>query len=583
MNFDGDDFVGLDEDFIGDGETDETTQPLSAYKERRIDANTRFSVKHHLRASQTPWSDRDAPRRVGLNDRAVQYMQIVDIYPNDDEVTVIMAGDVSGELVVELKIYPVLSDAIAESVRLGFETTEWIESDEADEYSITAQIDSSQLISPQRCLIAVSTRALSAGETVATTDPNSMDFIRDRYVMKPDGNFTRSELENSRVEFSRADSLHVFDILAVREDLVDGEIWCPLHPLDNNKLPADFLPDNTWDANLVTIPWIEPHGWWCEVSTNPDVATDQYAPKPSAEMIAQSAPIGQHVGKHPLNIDHSAFRARVVAAGPSHTARTKQASGGQVGDHNSTGTGFGWSVDDGVPRWSYSQATTDSDLVDHLGFRVDHESAIVRIDGLLSVIDLDSTGSRLWASGDLASGGDYPPMQGDDAYNRWVCDVPIRARATQLQDGDESWGDASLTVEESVAVRAKTWLVTPSVHRPFLRGMAAVYYAQWQDTFVDQPEPYRSQSEGMLIEQMSSTDPLAPRTEYRYLTPFRVDLAISDVSGLHPLRLELFCDEITAGDFEAINTDRSPSDIDISRHHVVLLHHTVSVIPVEAS
>ena len=35
---------------------DETTQPLSTYKENRLDANTRFLVENHVRVGHSPWA-----------------------------------------------------------------------------------------------------------------------------------------------------------------------------------------------------------------------------------------------------------------------------------------------------------------------------------------------------------------------------------------------------------------------------------------------------------------------------------------------------------------------------------------------
>ena len=574
-DLDGQKFIALEDEFIGDGVTDATTQPLSAYKEQRINSNTKFLARTHQRVAQTPWVDRGAPRKVGLNDRAVQYIQMVELHPNDDRLTVRMVGEVTGELVIRCTIYPVVSGGVVTSHTLGRSVTEWSETSESDEHLVEVFLESDTLVAPQLCLVALSTQAReTAGPSLGTINPENVDWDRDAYAAVTANAFTRAELENSRVELTRGDDRRVFDIIAVKRNFDDGDTWIALHPLDKNTIPSNFQPPGSWDLDIVPIPYIEPISWWMEVETDPAASTDHYSAKTQAEMLPQQPVVGQHVSKHPANFDSVAFRRRIVAAGPSHTGVSREVAG-EVGDGNVMG--FGWGEDDGRPRWTYSQADSE-DLMDTFGFRIDHKKAEVRVDGLISVVDINAhSNAFLWDMGDKATDGAYPEMQDDSIYNRWLAEVPLRFRITQLEDGDESWAQATEIAEEEIDVSTRTWLISPSVHRPFLRSMSAAFAAQWEGNFTLQDEPYRTQSEGMLVEPVTPTAPTAPRHEFRYFRTFTVTMELDELDWERPFRMEIYSDEMTTSNFSQLTTTLSTSGIVLGNMQVLLAHHTVSV------
>jgi len=311
-DFDGSDFVGLDADITGDGQSDTSTRPLSTYVENRLDGNLRYLVQRGSRVARTfrsvDSSDNPGRKMIGDSSTVGRYTchhQPIPLQPNLSEIECRIWGQVNliGAETQEVRITLELVD-----LRTGerYSTNNDYAGSGAgtnDLITLTLDLSDDELSAGLADVnIWVDSRADNASGDVEDID------LENQFQINVDGttNLVNDFAGSAMLRFSNGGSGET----AIHHDSTNdgsGNVYLGQHNGQGLQNP---------DGEAVYKPYLSPQSIDFRYTYDDTSPTPRYTDKSAASMRAQQAVSGKDVSQHATNHDGIAARERMLAIGP---------------------------------------------------------------------------------------------------------------------------------------------------------------------------------------------------------------------------------------------------------------------------
>jgi len=492
-------FIGLDSDFFGDGESDETTKPLSTYKENRLDENTRYLVE---KGSNVSWHRRhrrglSTPEKVGSYYWTNRFLQRLTVYPHDKRIRVYLNGEVgfdgTGDGEVLVRGYLMAGSSAGAGSITPHANTIWDEA--ASKFYIDIPV-AEAVSSPTDCWVCVDVKS----------DKNGPREVYKR-IYNPEwaeivpGYAFKYEISLGDLDGGQFIEIASSSFIADGHDLL-GVFW--EHDIGKEPISRVVLYNPRIGAITPAIDeavysrplsYLIQRGWHMEVYSDAGKASGMYGPHRAVEKRAQTTVLGQHVSKHGINMDYYHYRPRIVAMGPSRGSA-----------YNDSWEGGYYS------RWRMKQASNaNTALMDSTTFSTDLDGCKVVVKGLLFGVHIDTELVNAMDAGETEI----------EKIHRFNMKWPLFARVFQVGDPDENWANLRIASagdlkEEEFDLRI--FQATPAFNFPLLRQL---YHAFQHNIYAERATAYptdlsRAFHNGVLSDQHNDDRAL--------LTPFQMEL-----------------------------------------------------------
>lgn len=573
---DGRNFIALEADFFGDGQTNETTQAVSVYKENAINNNTKWLVKNTVRICECMNTERDPDGEIrpqGSLREATRFLIRTKLYPHDESIRLTMRGgvfnndpSVDGEVLARLELF------YGDNSITRFVT--WKESD--DEYDITMDIPEDFIDNPRTVNIALWTSSIAGGDfvRVKTVDSFSDDNGYNTFIIVKEDDFPLAQ-EGSPYDgqnlVSGTTALRVDADPILRADWMGffpynafGTVGhCPTLITNFNRPATPQMDEEGTQYQNYWISYIRPKSWNVEIDSNPDkswedsaldAGTIAYSDKNPQSMRPRTTVLGPDISEHGSLLNAAFAREKVVAVGPSRpkTLQTRDPSNGDL-------------VSGVAEKWSL-KAGSGAAVRDQVGFHLDHPKCQISIRGFMAGVSFN---------------GAYVNGEGSDVgYTSWgsrsdlthivthTADVFTFAKLAQLEDGDADWVNATVIDERTFTEPDLNFYLATHNHRvAFLRQMFFAFYkglpldSDFEESFGTywpsilegsffNNKPGEAQFEGPIR---------TPSGPFSILRPFEWTFEVEDVDISKPVQLVLQQNSGGGGAINITGSD-SPSD-----------------------
>lgn len=378
MTLDNTEYVGLDEEILGDGTSDDTTRPLSEFVERQYDTNNEYLKSRDWKVCYNPYQpNKDNVSRsstIPVNMRRLshlfsEYGLFVDsqnrsypgflfsipiyIYPDTQNFRITMRGEINSaqdftgskiagnagsvnDLAREVRAHAFITEGHSPIVprdnqSIGSKAIEW-KKNENPVRRISVSPETKIYEETAACLqIAIHTNwqynAFSATQGSISTSPNAVRNLRNRVISFKNisGGLDQIEVEN----FIKAMSED--QVLLIANDVTGRHFKTMYAGLDDLVMgtSSDFISDALAKPyNAVKrryINSIAPFSWVFESFSDKTTNAKGFVSKQKESMYSNRTVHGKEVFQQAKNLDYNYTKPRLKAIGPK-------------GGHGSTGT-----------------------------------------------------------------------------------------------------------------------------------------------------------------------------------------------------------------------------------------------------